>query len=237
MIRKANISIPMPCRENWDKMDIAEKGRFCASCQKTVYDFTKSSDREILERINSGQSLCGRFLKTQLDRELANPKKKNSFWIAAAGSLLAFLDIGTHNVLAQDKPAIVQTDATLIDDLSRKSDSIAGNLITISGIISDGVGPLPGAYITIKDTNIGTTSDFDGKYSIKAKVGQTLVYSFIGMHEKEFIAHKNNADVTLEKNICLDDMAVGRMVRNRTFFGRLFRDIGNWFRSEENKHY
>jgi hypothetical protein len=237
MIRKANISIPTPCHENWDEMNVAEKGRFCASCQKTVYDFTKLSDREILEKINSSQNMCGRFLKKQLDRELAVPKDKSSLWIAAASSLLTFLDIGTHDAVAQEKPATVQTDVTLIDDISRKSDSILGNIVTISGIITDDAGPLAGAYITIKDTNIGTTSDFDGKYSIKAKVGQTLVYSFIGMHEKEFIAHKNNADVTLEKNICLDDMAVGRMVRNRTFFGRLIRDIGNWFRSEENKHY
>jgi hypothetical protein len=237
MIRKANISIPTPCHENWQKMDNVEKGRFCASCQKTVYDFTKSSDREILEKINFNKNICGRFLKKQLNRELSVPKEKNSLWIAAASSLLAFLDIGTYDALAQEKPAMFQTDATLIDDLSRKSDSIAGNLITVSGIITDGVVPLAGAYVTIKDTNIGTTSDFDGKYSIMAKAGQVIAYSFIGMSEKEFVVSKNNFDVSLKKNICLDDMAVGQMVRNRTFSGRLFRDIGNWFRSEQNKHY
>jgi len=74
MNRKISISIPKPCHENWQKMTTLEKGRFCDSCQKQVFDFTKSSDREILRKFNLEENICGRFLKTQLERDIVVPK-------------------------------------------------------------------------------------------------------------------------------------------------------------------
>ena len=52
----------------------------------------------------------------------------------------------------------------------------------ITGVVTDaGNGePLPGVNILVKGTNNGTTTDFDGKYSIKANLGETLVFSFVG---------------------------------------------------------
>ena len=37
----------------------------------------------------------------------------------------------------------------------------------ISGKVTSDDGPLPGATIIIKDTNDGTTSDFDGNFNLK----------------------------------------------------------------------
>ncbi|MGO4904437.1 TonB-dependent receptor plug domain-containing protein, partial [Flavobacterium sp. W20_MBD1_R3] len=54
---------------------------------------------------------------------------------------------------------------------------------TITGIVSDPFGPVPGANVLIMGTKTGVQTNFDGKYSIKAAVGQTLVFSFIGMKE------------------------------------------------------
>ena len=57
---------------------------------------------------------------------------------------------------------------------------------TISGTVTDDTGlPLPGVNIIVKGTNTGTQSDFDGKYSIKTSVGQTLVFSFISFKTVE----------------------------------------------------
>ena len=43
--------------------------------------------------------------------------------------------------------------------------------------------PLPGATIVVKDTKIGTVSDFDGNFSISAEVGRTIVISYLGYEE------------------------------------------------------
>ena len=51
---------------------------------------------------------------------------------------------------------------------------------TISGIVSEESGGIPGVSILIKGTNKGTETDFDGKYSIKANTGDVLVFSYIG---------------------------------------------------------
>jgi len=56
---------------------------------------------------------------------------------------------------------------------------------TITGVVSDETGPLPGASIVIKGTQKGTESDFDGKYSIIANMGEVLVYSYVGMTTME----------------------------------------------------
>lgn len=71
----------------------------------------------------------------------------------------------------------------------------------VSGTVSDASGPLPGANIHVKGTTRGTQTDFDGKYSIKAKEGETLVFSFVGMKSKEINVGKSSIiNVKLEDN-------------------------------------
>ncbi len=73
---------------------------------------------------------------------------------------------------------------------------------TISGTVSDGSGlPLPGATVLVKGTSSGTSSDFDGKYSIKVNQGQTLVFSFVGYTTKEVaVGASNTINVTLQED-------------------------------------
>jgi TonB-linked SusC/RagA family outer membrane protein len=54
---------------------------------------------------------------------------------------------------------------------------------TVTGVVSDETGPLPGANVVLKSTKKGTQTDVDGKYSIKAKAGDVLLFSFIGMKD------------------------------------------------------
>ncbi|ENI5844804.1 von Willebrand factor type A domain-containing protein [Flavobacterium psychrophilum] len=55
---------------------------------------------------------------------------------------------------------------------------------TITGIVTDASGPMPGVNVMVKETKKGTSTDFAGSYKIQANVGQTLVYSFIGMNDE-----------------------------------------------------
>ena len=54
---------------------------------------------------------------------------------------------------------------------------------TIKGVVSDAKGPISGVNIVIKGTKTSTQTDFDGSYAIKAKTGDVLVFTFIGMDE------------------------------------------------------
>lgn len=54
---------------------------------------------------------------------------------------------------------------------------------TITGVVSDASGPLPGVNVVVKGTTRGVSTDFGGKYSIKAVEGEQLVFSFMGMND------------------------------------------------------
>nr|WP_299389374.1 carboxypeptidase-like regulatory domain-containing protein [Allomuricauda sp.] len=56
----------------------------------------------------------------------------------------------------------------------------------ISGTLLDKEGvPIPGVNITIKGSNEGAQTDFDGNYSISCSVGDFLVFTYIGFSTKE----------------------------------------------------
>ena len=63
---------------------------------------------------------------------------------------------------------------------------------TVTGVVSDETGPLPGANIIVKGTKKGTQTDVDGKYSIKAKQGEVLVFSFIGLTDMSITVGSSN---------------------------------------------
>ncbi|TXE09824.1 SusC/RagA family TonB-linked outer membrane protein [Seonamhaeicola algicola] len=63
----------------------------------------------------------------------------------------------------------------------------------ISGVVSDESGlPLPGTTVLVKGSTSGTSTDFDGKYTITASQGATLVYSFVGYITKEVTVGASN---------------------------------------------
>jgi len=71
---------------------------------------------------------------------------------------------------------------------------------TITGIVSDNAGPIPGVNVTIKKTNVTTITDYDGKYTIKAQKSDILVFQFIGKISKE-VKVENNTTI----NVVLHD--------------------------------
>lgn len=89
---------------------------------------------------------------------------------------------------------------------------IFGQEKTITGTIvsaSDNI-PLPGATIVVKGKSLGTTSDFDGKYSILANKGDILVFSYIGYTNTEITVNSQTViDVVLAENAgVLDEVVV-----------------------------
>ncbi|MFN8254409.1 MAG: TonB-dependent receptor [Bacteroidales bacterium] len=58
---------------------------------------------------------------------------------------------------------------------------------TISGVVTSAVDgqPLPGVNVSVKGSKAGTITDLDGKYSIEAEEGSSLVFSFMGYVTQE----------------------------------------------------
>ena len=72
---------------------------------------------------------------------------------------------------------------------------------SVSGIVSDNAGmPLPGVSVLIKGTKIGTQSDFDGKYSIKAEPTAVLVFSYVGMKSSQKSASSTTLNIKLSSD-------------------------------------
>ena len=72
---------------------------------------------------------------------------------------------------------------------------------TITGVVTNNGQPLPGVNIVVKGSTKGTTTDFDGNYSIKAETGNVLVFSYIGMKTKEIkITNQSVYNVVLESD-------------------------------------
>ncbi|TXK76178.1 VWA domain-containing protein [Mesonia sp. K4-1] len=89
---------------------------------------------------------------------------------------------------------------------------------TITGKVTDNEGmPLPGTRIIIKGTNTGTQTDFDGKYTLEAKTGDVLIFSYIGfttqtikVKKQSVIDIKMTASSQLEEVVVQSDMALKR---------------------------
>ena len=80
-----------------------------------------------------------------------------------------------------------------------------------SGMVTDESGsPLIGVNITVKDSNNGTISDFDGKYTINANAGDVLQYSYIGYLTQELtLTGETSINVSmLEDRATLDEVVV-----------------------------
>ena len=76
---------------------------------------------------------------------------------------------------------------------------------SISGTVSDESGPLPGATVIVKGTTNGTTTDFDGKYSINVGnlENKLLVFSSLGY---KTVSVKLNTDNQLVDMVLQEDL-------------------------------
>lgn len=65
--------------------------------------------------------------------------------------------------------------------------NLYGQDLSITGTVTsrDDGGTLPGVTVLVKGTTTGTTTDIDGKYAVRARQGQVLVFSFVGMVSQE----------------------------------------------------
>ena len=90
---------------------------------------------------------------------------------------------------------------------------------TVSGVVSDSDGqPLPGVSIVVKGTAKGTSTDFDGKYSLEVSNGDVLLFTFVGFENQQAtINGQTELNITMKPGLELDEVVVvGTRNPNRT---------------------
>ncbi|MCF6212805.1 MAG: TonB-dependent receptor [Flavobacteriaceae bacterium] len=90
---------------------------------------------------------------------------------------------------------------------------------SVSGTVTDSDGqPMPGVSVIVKGTSTGTTTDFDGKYSVSAASDATLVFSYVGFESANVkVNGRSTVDVALQSGVALDEVVViGSRNKNRT---------------------
>jgi hypothetical protein len=191
MKRQLNLEIKEPCSQNFNSFQKTAKGGFCNSCEKEVIDFSKMTSTEIINyfKINTNNKTCGKFGKNQFKTLTQNkqPKRKLSF---LSGIGLACLSLFTFGTLQAQQKEI------------KKEIKQIKTPIKVKGIVSEESGPLPGVSILLQGSNIGTETDFDGKFTFPKtlKKGDVLIFSYLGFETKKVTIDAKNAN----QNITLD---------------------------------
>lgn len=90
------------------------------------------------------------------------------------------------------------------------SASVLGQAKITGEVVDETNQPLPGASIVVKGTTNGTSTDFDGKFTLKTEANSgTIVISFIGFQSKEVSFSSSNGKlgtIQLQEDDSLDEI-------------------------------
>jgi len=214
------VTIPEPCHQQWDDMTQAANGRFCASCSKTVVDFTSMTDQQVIDYLSTATNVCGRIsalqfssVNNQIQTSAISP---GSIWkrLILAVTMFAVM----HNVKSQTnspKPATEQTSVRITLGKIVVPAKVATPVI-ITGTVVDKHG-IPLAGIKIKAGNKEFVTAINGVFNLDLPAG-TPSFTVEGNFSwfKQTIKIKKNK-ATYKVVLKPNDMVLGRIaVTNRT---------------------
>ncbi|MBO9152003.1 TonB-dependent receptor [Chitinophaga sp. GCM10012297] len=120
------------------------------------------------------------------------------------------------NMLLLNQPVsfVIEGQKILIQPMPADVKPLAADTaITVSGrVTTDSGEPLPGATVRVSGTNTGTSTDADGRYSLKVPgKNSTLVFSILGYTTKTlaFSGSSLNAQLTLSETALTETVVVG----------------------------
>jgi hypothetical protein len=191
-MKKLELSIPKPCHEDWNTMMPEEKGRFCASCRKTVVDFSRMSDRQLLDYFKQPKgSVCGHFSHTQLNREIEVPKKRlpwiRYFFTISLPAFLLSMKAGAQGdarirgrINVNIKPDKINACEEPVMK-SSESKVIKGRVVDEKGA------PIPFASIMVESTGRGTVTAKEGTFELshQGEENAVVAISSVGFESRK----------------------------------------------------
>ena len=200
----SKIEFSNPCNQDWNLMENLDGNRFCDKCQKEVVDLTSYSKKDLFEKLKIEGEVCGRLDRSQLNFNYSTKTGKNKFVNKVAvfiglGSIIGF----TEPMLANSNTyKVEQRESTQWESVLPKK--MVNDTITITGKVMDLDGnKLPGANVVLKGTEIGVSTDLDGKFLIKIPTNELgeknyLIFSYIGYERIEYRFYKKNRSLKIQ---------------------------------------
>lgn len=196
-MKKSNIKeieIGFSCTQNFDSMSEISGGRHCEQCMKTVIDFTKYSDDQIIMYFEKSTiRTCGRFYKKQL----VSIKNKQNVLPKSTSNTLRSLLFSFYLLLASCKTTKLdyqrcvpqKSNFVVIETLNKPNEKSL-----ISGIIKDCHNePLLFAPYSI-GSEIFESADIDGKFNIEIDSNQ--IVNTDGNKNQKGVVYNNISDST-----------------------------------------
>lgn len=147
--KQLKLTIPTPCSEDWNTMTADKNGKFCASCQKTVIDFSAMTDVQIIHYFTHFQGeTCGRLTEKQLNSVISEPlmAKPNNRWAWALSALLLPTVAASQTVKTMEQSEIAPPSVF-------EAKSVVGtDFLTIVGEVRELGGsflPIDGAIVAV----------------------------------------------------------------------------------------
>jgi hypothetical protein len=194
------ITIPAPCEQKWSEMKSCGLNRFCTNCEKEIIDFTYYSDaalRKVIEE--KGGKICGKFTENQLNRELVNLPKKQSFFGKFSAKWLSFY------LLLSSPFETLKAQVTTEQSATWKTDSFDSTKNIISGIVVDAQNePIPFVKIKLMELEKMAITDMDGKFRFVFEDSTNSTYSIeawsLGFEDTSRITKvlPNSTDIRIE---------------------------------------
>jgi hypothetical protein len=198
----SHVSIPDPCTQNWDKMLPDAGGKFCDSCQKSVTDFTKLSNSEILRFLSSSSNVCGRFDPSQLNslNSELEPQYKLPAWqkVGILASLISLMPFVAAKAQVKHKVEQHRPIKALVGAISAKI-----VLATITGNVVDSTSRQAIALVAVNvngsQTHVLTDSLGNFRIEISPDIDSVLTISTVGyqVHNIKLNKTQTNYNVRL----------------------------------------
>lgn len=229
---------PKYCHQNWDNMTPTEKGRLCGACDKLIFDFRKTTWKDIEKiQIESNNTTCGLYSDKQLkywgqeppvfDVEIKKPFIITSIFL----SLLALMPKKTKAQNGSDtlKPIPdlnVKTTNYFVPEPSR---------IFLTGKLFDANNKegIPFASLNIVGTKKVVSTDINGKYlfDITDIADTTKKYivkaHYVGYSDNEIIFN-NRATQNITLDIPMQQQGTNFAVEPPK--KQRFKKIRSWFK-------
>lgn len=208
-MKSIQLQIPEPCHENWNAMTPVEKGRFCASCQKTVIDFTGKSDAQIIQFFKrKPENVCAHLHADQLNRDLVvEPKRIPWLKYLFTVTIPTWFFVQRAEAQGRVRPIVETRDTTRTTPFEKSEDEVIvlGGLVSapvtiFEGKVSDEQGkPIAFVSVMVKGSRQGTMTDSAGHFRLswQGTNRPTLIFSSVGYTTLEKKLTSETTSVTL----------------------------------------